>query len=348
MIVAAEHGQAGESRETKRELGTVVEQLEKTVVHEAGHGSPNLSGRMETGNAPCQSPGHPASPLATQVEITGMIRAGMASDLRATFERDGFVVIPDFVPPAACAELRDAALALAEAALPDALAHESVFDARGQRHGADPWFLDSGGEVRAFLEPRSDAGTPRVNKLGHALHDRIPLFDRFSRTPELAVLVHELGMVAPLLLQSMVIFKHPRVGGEVPAHQDATYLYTEPLALLGLWFALEPATRENGCLELLVGGSREPLRERYRRATEGGARSESLDVRPFPREPWRRVEAEVGTLVAFHGLTPHRSAANRSEQPRCAYTLHLIEAGAHYPDDNWLLRPDLPLRGFSG
>lgn len=270
----------------------------------------------------------------------------MAS-LRATFERDGFVVLPDFVSHEACAELRVAALALAEAALPDALAHASVFDAQGQRHGADPWFLESGGEVRAFLEPQVDGGTPRVNKLGHAMHDRIPLFDRFSRTPALAELVRELGMVAPRLLQSMVIFKHPRVGGEVPAHQDATYLYTEPLSVLGLWLALEPATRDNGCLELLVGGSREPLRQRYRRTPEGGARVELLDARPFPSEPWRSVEAEVGTLVAFHALTPHRSAANHSPQPRCAYTLHLIEAGAEYPADNWLQRPTLPLRGFA-
>ncbi|MFN2413697.1 MAG: hypothetical protein ABR603_01000 [Pyrinomonadaceae bacterium] len=32
---------------------------------------------------------------------------------------------------------------------------------------------------------------------------------------------------------------------------------------------------------------------------------------------------------------------------RHAYTLHLIEAGARYPEDNWLRRaPDMPLRGF--
>ena len=41
------------------------------------------------------------------------------------------------------------------------------------------------------------------------------------------------------------------------------------------------------------------------------------------------------------------SEANRSSRTRHAYTLHLIEAEAHYPEWNWLQRaPNLPLRGF--
>ncbi|MFV8751500.1 phytanoyl-CoA dioxygenase family protein [Nannocystaceae bacterium ST9] len=267
------------------------------------------------------------------------------SELRADFEREGFAVIPGFASPAACEQLRAAATALVDAQDLGALA--SVFDAKGQRHGEDPWFLDSGGEVRAFLEPERDAGRPRVNKLGHAMHDRLPDFDRFSRDPRLAALVAELGLVDPLLLQSMVIFKHPRVGGEVPAHQDATYLYTEPVSVIGLWFALEPATRDNGCLEVLPGGHRLGLRERYRRS---GARAstEVLDAWPWPREGWLAIEAEVGTLVAFHGLLPHRSRANRSDQSRCAYTLHVINGASELAADCWLQRPaDMPLRGFT-
>jgi phytanoyl-CoA hydroxylase len=266
------------------------------------------------------------------------------TELAEQFEHDGFVVLPGFVDRDACERLRDAALALVDAQDLDALA--SVFDAGGQSHGLDPWFLDSGGEVRAFLEPERDAGLPRVNKLGHAMHDRIPVFEQFSRTPALAELVAELGLAEPLLLQSMVIFKHPRVGGEVPAHQDATYLHTEPVSVLGLWFALEPATRDNGCLEVLPGGHRLGLRQRYRR-NQRRAWTQVLDPRPWPDDGWLAIEAEVGTLVAFHGLLPHRSRANRSEQSRCAYTLHVIDARAEYSADNWLRRPaDLPLRGF--
>lgn len=266
------------------------------------------------------------------------------SDLRGTFERDGFLVIPDFASREACEELRDAALRLVEETDLESLG--STFDAGGQRHGHDPWFLDSGGEVRAFLEPERDRDRLRVNKLGHALHDRVPLFDRFSRDPRLAALVTELGLAAPLLLQSMVIFKHPRVGGAVPAHQDATYLSTDPSTVLGLWFALEDATLDNGCLELLPGGHRLGLRSRYRR---DGDRTwtDTLSDEPWPSDGWRAIEARAGTLVAFHGLLPHRSRANRSSRPRCAYTLHVIDGEAEYEEDNWLQRPPtMPLRGF--
>ena len=50
----------------------------------------------------------------------------------------------------------------------------------------------------------------------------------------------------------------------------------------------------------------------------------------------------------LHGLLPHRSGANRSPRSRLAYSLHVIEQAARYPDDNWLRRaPDMPLRGFA-
>jgi phytanoyl-CoA hydroxylase len=44
---------------------------------------------------------------------------------------------------------------------------------------------------------------------------------------------------------------------------------------------------------------------------------------------------------------PHLSAANTSDKPRHAYTIHAIDGATRYLDDNWLQRPTLPLRGFS-
>lgn len=40
----------------------------------------------------------------------------------------------------------------------------------------------------------------------------------------------------------------------VSPHQDATFLYTEPLGrVLGLWIAMEDAMLENGCLWFIPG-----------------------------------------------------------------------------------------------
>jgi phytanoyl-CoA hydroxylase len=160
--------------------------------------------------------------------------------------------------------------------------------------------------------------------------------------------VFDLGFVQPLLLQSMYIFKQPTIGGEVTCHQDATFLYLEPLRLVGLWFALEDATIENGCLWAIPGGHKMGLKSRFVRARGGGTRFEILAAATWPEEKLTPLEVEKGTLIVLHGLLPHLSRENRSLRSRHAYTLHVIDASADYSKDNWLQRsPDMPLlRGF--
>lgn len=46
----------------------------------------------------------------------------------------------------------------------------------------------------------------------------------------------------------MIIFKNPKIGGEVPKHTDHTYIMSSPSSCIGIWVALEDATKENGCM----------------------------------------------------------------------------------------------------
>lgn len=153
-------------------------------------------------------------------------------------------------------------------------------------------------------------------------------------------------MRSPLLLQSMYIFKQSRIGGEVVCHQDAAFLYAEPLSVVGFWFALEDVTRENGCLWAEPGGHRGPLRSRFIRDAD---RTETIDLdpTPLPTEGLVPLEVERGALVVLHGLLPHWSAPNRSQSSRHAYALHAIDGTTICSVDNWLSRgADMPLRGF--
>ena len=179
------------------------------------------------------------------------------------------------------------------------------------------------------------------------MHDLDPEFDRFSRTPELAAVAACLGFKDPVIIQSMYIFKPPRIGAEVVCHQDSTFIYTEPESCVGFWFALEDATVDNGCMHFIPGAHQAPLRKRNFRGPDGRLTYDVMDARPFDIEAALPAEAPAGTLVVFDGRAPHYSAPNRSDKSRHAYTVHVIDRSCHYPASNWLQRsPDLPLRGF--
>ncbi|MFN4015346.1 MAG: phytanoyl-CoA dioxygenase family protein [Reyranella sp.] len=257
------------------------------------------------------------------------------------YARDGFAVLPDFVPLDACEALKARAAELVAGFEPGP--DPTAFSTIDQAHASDRYFRESGGAIRFFVEAEAPA---QLNKIGHALHDLDPVFDRFSRQPRLAELAARLDLEEPLLLQSMYLFKQPHVGAEVGWHQDATFLRTDPASVTGFWIALDDANQDNGCLVALPGAHRGPLRQWF--GYQGGELvSRTIDASPWPPVEPVALEVRRGTLIVLHGLLPHASSANRSPHPRQAYSLHVIDGRADYPADNWLQRPDLPLRGFA-
>lgn len=282
-------------------------------------------------------------------------------DMDTAFERylqDGFVVLPGFKSADDIADLRERALQIVQDWDPGE--RRGVFSTHDQARTADAEFLASGDTIQCFFEeealdadgrltrPKSEA----INKIGHALHDLDPVFDHFSHGPALAEVARGLGLASAQLWQSMFIFKPPSIGGEVKWHQDATFLHTAPCSVTGFWFALEDATRDNGCLWVQPGGHKGPLRERFVRQT-GADGIDRVHMQLQDATPWPdgttalALEVPAGTLVCLHGLLPHYSAPNRSARSRHAYTVHAVDARSAWASDNWLRRrPELPLRGF--
>ena len=284
----------------------------------------------------------------------GRLSAAMIAD----FHEAGVLILEGFVSPERCEALRQHTLELIEAFDPAEVKH--VFSAamtveHGDAHLGDSYLEESGDKIHYFFEADAfdDEGKlqqPKensLNKIGHALHDLDPVFDAFSRTPQLATAVDSLGYDKPVILQSMYILKPPRIGGEVHCHQDSTYLYTDPESCIGFWFALEDATTENGCMHFIPGEHKQPLRRLQYRASDGNMTYKTVNDTPFPENATLPAAAKAGTLVIFDGRAPHLSEANHSDRSRHAYTFHVIDESSHYPAENWLQRAaDMPMRGF--
>ena len=266
---------------------------------------------------------------------------------RQAYADDGYLVLPGFNSPEEIAAVCARARALVDAFEPDA--RTGVFSTHDQAGRADAALIASADAVHCFFEEEAFGADGRlvvpkaqsINKIGHALHDRDPVFQRFSHGPRLAALAADLGLEQPQVWQSQVIFKQPGIGGEVRWHQDATFFVTTPVSVTTFWFALEDAALDNGCLWVEPGGhrgARGVLRERFVRDGQR-LRTERLDATPWP-DTGTAVPLPVpaGTLVLFHGLLPHYSAANRSPRSRLAYTLHVTDGRAAYAASNWLQR----------
>jgi phytanoyl-CoA hydroxylase len=124
-------------------------------------------------------------------------------------------------------------------------------------------------------------------------------------------------------LHTMLINKPPHVDGRHPLHQDLTYFPFRPAGgIVASWTALEPCTRENGCLVVVPGSHRgellphENMDWEYVNAAYWG-------VKGFDGEtPRVHLEMEPGDTVFFHPVLIHGSGRNRTEGFRRAISAH--------------------------
>jgi phytanoyl-CoA hydroxylase len=272
---------------------------------------------------------------------------------KADFERNGYLVLDDFYTHSQCDELVQRAKELSNGL--EGKDEVSIFKVTGQSKSKNQYFFNSAESISYFFENdafdengivRKPAGD-YLSRIGYAMHDIDPVFKKFSRSKELKQLVNvDLQLEDQVIIQSVYIFKHARIGAGLHLHQDSSFTYTEPDSCVGFWFALEDANKENGCLWVQPGGHKTALRERFYRTEEGGTAMAKLDTTPFTMDDFIPLEVKKGACIVLHGLLPHYSLNNTSGQSRQAYAIHTISSKANYPKDNWLQRTTIPVTGF--
>jgi phytanoyl-CoA hydroxylase len=172
------------------------------------------------------------------------------------------------------------------------------------------------------------------------------LYGGYARSEKLLDWVE--GFVGPDIksIHSMLINKPPNVDGRHPLHQDLLYFPFRPAdRIVATWTALEPCTRENGCLVVLPGSHLGGLQE------HGDPDWEYVNyayfgVRDVPGIDQRvHLEMEPGDTVFFHPLLLHGSGRNRSSGFRRAISAHYASAECRFLPGNKGGRPYLSVRG---
>lgn len=151
------------------------------------------------------------------------------------------------------------------------------------------------------------------------------LYGMFSRSPRIVDRMEQLLEGEVYHYHSKMMLKEPYVGGAWEWHQDYGYWYSNgclyPL-LASCLIAVDRATKENGCLQVLAGSHQMGRIDHGRSGDQTGADLERVEA-ALGRLPLEYIEAGPGDALFFHCNLLHRSDQNRSPHPRwsliCCY-----------------------------
>ncbi|HEY1742322.1 MAG TPA: phytanoyl-CoA dioxygenase family protein [Granulicella sp.] len=124
---------------------------------------------------------------------------------------------------------------------------------------------------------------------------------------------------------SKMIMKDAKIGGAWAWHQDYGYWYQNGVLfphLTSAYIAVDRATKENGCLQVIRGSHKLGRIEHVLTGDQAGADQDRVDE-ILKRLELVYVEMEPGDALFFHANLLHRSDQNHSDNPRwsmiCCY-----------------------------
>lgn len=178
-------------------------------------------------------------------------------------------------------------------------------------------YEDAGEQTLGFKGPTLD-----YRKIQELEHDAIfrdylldPVFEDICR--------RTYGEHTPVaLFRAMFMNKPANRGTFLPWHQDRwTSMDRDPH--ITVWTALDPATRQNGCVQVIPGSHRHGL---INPTHPSGFLSKAQAAAICTPDRIVYVELEPGEVVLLHNYLLHASDVNRSAQSRRAFSVCYMEA----------------------
>jgi len=214
---------------------------------------------------------------------------------KPSFDRDGFVVVKNFLRPEEFAELT---------AHLDRYIREVV-----------PTLEDA----HAFYVDKSRPET--LKQLQHMGVD--PYFKQYARHPKWLALAEGL-LGEPVDPQEPEWFNKPAgTDHPTPPHQDNYYFNLQPPNVLTIWLALDRVDGDNGCLHYVRGSHLRGVRPHGASRIVGFSQG-ITDFGPADEAEEVAVHLEPGDAVAHWGNTIHRAQPNRTtDRHRRAFAMVL-------------------------
>ncbi|KAJ3847629.1 hypothetical protein EV368DRAFT_68945 [Lentinula lateritia] len=134
-------------------------------------------------------------------------------------------------------------------------------------------------------------------------------FKELFRGAEMTSILEQLTGEPMVLFKEKINYKQPRAGG-YEAHIDSLgYRHIGNVSHLSILMAAEPATLENGCLEVVAGSHKMSIPI---------GKNKCIQQEWCDEQKWIPVPLESGQFLVFGSYLAHRSAPNKSDKGRAA------------------------------
>lgn len=147
--------------------------------------------------------------------------------------------------------------------------------------------------------------------------ERDPEFLRYLQHPLFRAICQRAYGESVSVYRSMFMNKPAKQGTVLPYHQDGGEqwgLDRDPL--ITIWTALDKATAENGCMQVIPGSHKLGLLSKF-----GHTITAEQEGEYAKDEDSVFLEAEAGEVILLHNWLLHRSGVNSIERPRRAFSV---------------------------
>jgi ectoine hydroxylase len=170
-----------------------------------------------------------------------------------------------------------------------------------------------------------DDGRGKIVRLSLWNHPGDTIYGMFARCESIVNSAERILDGEVYHYHSKMIMKDAKTGGAWAWHQDYGYWYQNGVLspdLCSASIAVDPATRENGCLQVIEGSHLLGRVDHILTGDQAGADKEHVAA-ILERFPLVYVEMDPGDVLFFHSNLLHASAENTSDKPRwsmiCCY-----------------------------